>query len=366
MLRAPLDHRLPACPGRSRSVERCDRWRRRPASQDRYRGPWVRCRQFVVESRRRCARGIWEGDCPRPPPAPAATAPLRRFTAEVIDESVQLGVDPLVDVAAALRELGQHVEVDTGDLGDAVHRWLPGDSESAGELGSQPGVIQPRQAPLVHLQRACVQCQPSSVGGADPVGDHRMGVQLGIEFAAGVLTEHPHDDPFGVDTHHMTPLPHPSVRLRLHPGEHRVHRRSCASVTCLTGLVVADGEQHRHRLRCREGGVEASHRLIAVTASQPSTRGRMLSGHHRQKRLVIHLPVQDRGGRRLVRTSGPAARHRRGSRRGAARCNSGPPPTPFSVVTRTVTMPPPPCHRRCALVCLSWLDDVAAGWRVWS
>ena len=147
-----------------------------------------------------------------------------RFPVEVIDEAVQLLSDPLFDIAAALRELRPDVGVDAGDLGDPVHRRLPCDSEAAGELGPQPGVIQPRQAPLVHLQRPCVQGQPSSVGGADPVGDHRMGMQLWVEFAAGVLPEHPHDDPFGVDTHHMPLPPHPGVRLRLHPGQHRIHR----------------------------------------------------------------------------------------------------------------------------------------------
>ena len=132
-----------------------------------------------------------------------------------------------------------------------------------------------------------------------------MGMQLRVELAAGVLPEHTNHDPFGIDTHHMPLSPHPSVSLRFHPGEHGVHRCVVCRRHLPAGLLVADGEQHRHRLRCRERGVEPPHRPVAVAATQRSTGGRMLPRHHRQKRIAIDVPFEtEKGGTSPV----PAAR----------------------------------------------------------
>lgn len=49
-----------------------------------------------------------------------------------------------------------------------------------------------------------------------------MGVQLGIKAAAGVLTEHPHHDPLGVNTHHRTVPAHPRGSVILYPAKHRL------------------------------------------------------------------------------------------------------------------------------------------------
>ncbi len=150
--------------------------------------------------------------------------PFRRLPFQIGTEPTELLIDALLDGAAALRELRQHLRVDTHHLGNPMFRFVPSDSEAAGQLGTQPGVIQTRQGPLIHLQRPGIQGQPASVRSLDPVGDHRMGVELRVETPARVLTEHPGHDAFGVDAHHMTPPPQPGVRLRLHPTQHGVDR----------------------------------------------------------------------------------------------------------------------------------------------
>jgi hypothetical protein len=64
-----------------------------------------------------------------------------RFAADRVDEPVQFGVDTLVDISGACRELGQHGVGNTGDFGDAVHRWVPLDTQPHCEFGAYSGVI---------------------------------------------------------------------------------------------------------------------------------------------------------------------------------------------------------------------------------
>ena len=166
-----------------------------------------------------------------------------------------------------------------------------------------------------------------------------MGMQLRVESAARVLTEHPDHDPFGIDTHHMTPPPQPRMRLRLDPTQHRVYR----PVMCLGhlrfALFVAYGEQNRHRLRRRKRRIEPPHRTVAEAATQPLPCRRMQSGHHRQERLIVDHAVETEHPRRRVRTSDPAAHRCRGSTTGAARCSRDQPRC-----LSTLSPAPSPCH----------------------
>ena len=213
--------------------------------------------------------------------------PSGRFPAKVGAEPVQFLADTLVHFAAALGELGQHLRIDTDHLGNPIHRLVPFDSEAAGQLGPQPGVIQPRQGPLIHLQCAGIERQPTPIRSLDTVGDHRMGMQLRVEATTRVLTEHPHNDAFGIHTHHMPAPPYPRVRLGLDPVEHRVDGSVMRLGHLSTQLLVADTEQNRHRLRRRKRRIESPHRVLPEAATQPLPCSRMQSGHHRQERLIV-------------------------------------------------------------------------------
>ncbi len=113
-----------------------------------------------------------------------------------------------------------------------------------------------------------------------------MRVHLGVQTAAGVLPEHPHHDPFGVDAHHMALSPHPRVGLGLDPAQHCVHGPVMGLGHLTAELRVADAEEHRHRLRRRERRIEPSNRGVPEPATQIRSGRRVLSSHHRQKRLV--------------------------------------------------------------------------------
>ena len=112
-----------------------------------------------------------------------------------------------LDLGGALGELLQHLPVDAGHLGDPVDRRLPADTEAAGQLAPQPGVVQRRQDRLVGHQRAGVQRQPTPIRRRHLRGDHRVGVELGVQLPGHVLAEHTYRDPLRVDRHHLPLAP---------------------------------------------------------------------------------------------------------------------------------------------------------------
>jgi hypothetical protein len=93
----------------------------------------------------------------------APPLPGRGLPVEGVDEPVELGVDAGLHLGRALRERVQDLGGDSGDVGDPVHRRLPGDAEAAGELGPQPGVVHRRQRPLIQLQRPGIEGQPPAI-----------------------------------------------------------------------------------------------------------------------------------------------------------------------------------------------------------
>src|SRR3990170_3896852 len=136
---------------------------------------------------------------------------------------------------------------------------------------------------------ASVHGEPTAVRCRYPVGDHRMSVQLGVESAAGVLTEHPDHDPLGVHAHDVTVAAHPGVGVGFDPAEHRVDSPVVSNDNLILHLFVAEGEQDRHRLGCREGGVVTANRALAIATTEVTARCRVFAGHHRKKRFGIDL-----------------------------------------------------------------------------
>jgi hypothetical protein len=137
----------------------------------------------VVECRRVLGRALgWaaldDGFALEPPPLPR-----RGLATERVEEPVELLVEAAADIPGAHREVLEHPVGDPGDLRDAVLPVPPPGPEPRRELRAQAGVVERRGGPLVDLDRPGVQCQPPAVIGADPVGDHHMGVNLRVERA---------------------------------------------------------------------------------------------------------------------------------------------------------------------------------------
>lgn len=104
-----------------------------------------------------------------------------------------------------------------------VDRWPPLDPESSGELGPQTGVVQRRQRALVMFGHAGVERIPTAGAVLDFGDHHRMGVQVRVLGATGVLTEGRHRDPAGVDHPGLAVHRAPRVRLVLDEREHPCH-----------------------------------------------------------------------------------------------------------------------------------------------
>jgi hypothetical protein len=104
-----------------------------------------------------------------------------------------------------------------------------------------------------------------------------MCVELGVETSAGVLTKHANHDPLRVDTHDMSVNPHPSVRMILDPAHDPVHRSLMSGDHLIPDRLVTKTEQDRHRLGCREGGIETPDRGLALSTAEILSGGRMLA-----------------------------------------------------------------------------------------
>ncbi len=113
-----------------------------------------------------------------------------------------------------------------------------------------------------------------------------------------MLTKHPDHDPLGIHTHHMTAMTHPSMRMAFDPTQYGVDRPvvSCNHL-CPDLSLVSEGEQNRHRLWRREGGVIAPHRFLPEPATQVTSRRRILTSDHRKKRIRINLTGETKIGR---------------------------------------------------------------------
>ena len=207
-------------------------------------------------------------------------------------EPTELLVDTALYVGGALGKLGQHVTIDVGDLGDAVLGLLPADTETAGQLRTQVGVIERGEGPLVEFDGAGVQSKPPTVRNGHPIGNHGVGVQLRVEFAAGVLTEHTHHDSLGIHRHHLAVVPHPGVGMGFDPLKHRLHRALVSLHHLMAHLRLTECEQDGNGLGGGEGGVVTSHRPLPEPASQMLTRRRIVSSHHRQEGIRTHLTVE--------------------------------------------------------------------------
>jgi hypothetical protein len=163
---------------------------------------------------------------------------------EPITEPFQLYLESAFDVVAPLGEFGQHIFGDACDFGDPMLWCFPLHTQTTGQLGAVSGVVERGKGPLVADEGAGVQRQPSTVRSPDTVGDHRVSVELGVETAAGVLSEHPHHDPLSIHMHDVAVLTKTSVGVTLHPPHDRSHGAVMRLDHMVSDLVVSEGKQH--------------------------------------------------------------------------------------------------------------------------
>ena len=119
-----------------------------------------------------------------------------------------------------------------------------------------------------------------------------MGVQLGVQRPAGVLAEAGGGDALGVEGAHLAVDAVAGVGVVLDPVDHGRHRRVVGVEHRGPGGVVAQGEEHRHRLGGRRGDVEAPHRSLAVVAAEGLAGAGVESGHEGQEGVVVDLVHQ--------------------------------------------------------------------------
>ena len=156
--------------------------------------------------------------------------------------------------------LGDAGQVPAGVAVSATVASLPGEPEGAGEVVGQHGSVVLRQCHHRRMDRPAIQGPPLAIeGGLDLVGDHDMGVQLGIARTGVDVIEGDCADAGDVDLGNC-PIP----GIRAHPGGGDLGLEQPQDVVD-GGVVGSDdlglhlgggeGPQDRHRLGDREGQV---------------------------------------------------------------------------------------------------------------
>jgi hypothetical protein len=182
-----------------------------------------------------------------------------RVAALSFSERVEEHRAQVVHLVGALGELVEHLTGDLGDLGLAVDDRAPGDAVAVGELGAQHRLVEVAEGVLVVLEVVGVERVPPAVRGLDLAGDDGVGVELGVVLARGGLLEGGHSEPVGVGEGPGAVDAHPGgAAVALEVAE---DGGDGGVVGVEHGLVAGEPPPHRHRFRCREGGVVAGHGL---------------------------------------------------------------------------------------------------------
>ncbi len=166
LVRHPVDdvgdqQRLDRCGisggGVDAGVEQVDR----PARVGRFGPP--PCRQIggtVARLPGPCVSGCFTGQ--------GGAFPPRRLPPFAVAEVVELVGQRHVDVSGPLGEHSEQLVRHAGDLGLTVHDRTPIDTETVGELGPQHGLVEAAEHPLMPLQVAGIQRQPTAITRSGP------------------------------------------------------------------------------------------------------------------------------------------------------------------------------------------------------
>ena len=183
------------------------------------------------------------------------------------DQPVLLGLDHtgsggerIDELVGDASEFDARVPIGDGEAVVVVGRFgtdFGTGAEGAGEFVEQDPVEALGGCHHVLVQRDGVQGGPGAVGGAlDTVGDHDVGVQLGVAGSGVPVVERGGDEPSGGDLGDagMTGpgLDHPVIE----PGQRVVDRSAVSGMYGCLGLVIGHGPQHGDRLRHGEREIE--------------------------------------------------------------------------------------------------------------
>ncbi len=154
-----------------------------------------------------------------------------------------------LDLLAPGREHGEQVGRDADDLGDALLRCRPGDTEPLGELPAQHRVVEVGGGQRVPVHGPGVDRRPLAVRAAQQVRHHQVGVQLRVPGPRGAVLERGHDPPVGADPVGALPValvpaqPVPGDRLQV--GQRLTDRGLVAGADRGRDLRLAEAEQRR-------------------------------------------------------------------------------------------------------------------------
>ena len=184
--------------------------------------------------------------------------PPRRITTLPHPELLDLHGERRVDLHRPLRQHRQQLGRDTGDVGLAVDYRFPRHPEPLPHPGTESGLVQATQHPLVVFQVAGIQRPPPPIHGLDFGGDDGVGVDLRIIRPRRRLPKRRHRQPARLREHPAPVHPYPGCRPEpLQMGERDPNR---GIVDLEPGGVAGEGPQDAHRLRRRERRVEPGDR----------------------------------------------------------------------------------------------------------
>lgn len=119
-------------------------------------------------------------------------------------------------------------------------------------------------------------------------------MHLGVVRPAGVLAEGCGDQPAGVDGPDLAVDPVAAVGVVFDPCEGGFDGCVVGGEDLASDVIVTDGEQHRHRLGCGAGDVEAPDGSVGVAgAEEPPAR--LAAVHDGEEVVVVHGPGQVEG-----------------------------------------------------------------------
>ena len=119
-----------------------------------------------------------------------------------------------------------------------------------------------------------------------------MGVELRVEGPAGVLAEGGGDDPLGVEDADLAVDPVPGVGVPFDPVRHRGDGGVVRVDNPRAHGVIAEGVQHRDRLRRGAGDVVAAHGPLRVPRAEEATGARVEAIHECEEVVLVDWSVE--------------------------------------------------------------------------
>lgn len=206
----------------------------------------------------------------------------------------QLGLD----LAAPRGEMDPHRRVDALELGYAIANRPPLEAQSPGQLQAQATLVQVPGSPGVGVQAAAVEGAPATVVTPSQVGHQQVGMEMRIGGAAGPVHEAGGHQAVDAQAPALPPGPADhGCRLPLEVGQGVGHGRLVPGSYLDTHRILGQAEDHRHRLRGRQGQVEADDLDPVLSRIETRLGAGMPAAQHGIQLARAHHPGQAQGRR---------------------------------------------------------------------